>query len=56
MTRQVNVQLGIANIGNFDESVLKLVARGGLRSFNGRIDDLMLFSRALSAEEIAAHR
>ena len=54
LTRDVPVQLGLANLGNFDASTANLEKSGELRSFNGRIDEFALFRRAMSAEEISA--
>lgn len=54
MTRRVPVQLGTANLGNFDSSNPASPVSGVVRNFNGRIDEFALFTRALTAEEIAA--
>ncbi|WP_193210434.1 LamG-like jellyroll fold domain-containing protein [Luteolibacter marinus] len=54
MMRRVPVQLGLANLGNFDASSPDRQEIGELRNFNGRIDEFALFRRALSEEEIAA--
>ena len=54
LVRRVPVQLGLANLGNFDASSPDSFNAGLLRSFNGRIDEFALFRRALDAKEIAA--
>ncbi len=51
MKRRVPIRLGLTHLGNFDP--LTPDSRM-VRNFNGRIDEFALFSRALSAEEIAA--
>lgn len=53
MNRRPAIQLGLANLGNFDASAPEF-ERNIARSFNGRIDEFALFTRALDAEEIAA--
>ena len=53
MKRRTMPQLGMANLGNFDAAVPERQGAGGVRSFNGRIDEFALFTRALSAAEIA---
>jgi hypothetical protein len=53
MKRRPPIQLGLANLGNFDASAPEF-ERSIVRSFNGRIDEFALFTRALDAEEIAA--
>lgn len=53
MTRRPAVTLGMANLGNFDAAVPERQDTGPVRSFNGRIDEFALFTRALSAAEIA---
>lgn len=53
MTRRVPVQLGMANLGNFDGSNPASPVSGVVRNFNGRIDEFALFTRALTAAEIA---
>ena len=53
MKRHPAIQLGLANLGNFDASAPEF-ERNIVRSFNGRIDEFALFTRALDAEEIAA--
>lgn len=52
--RRVPVQLGFANLGNFDASSPASPISGVVRNFNGRIDEFALFTRALTAEEIAS--
>lgn len=54
MKRRVPVQLGFANLGNFDASSPASPVSGVVRNFNGRIDEFALLTRALTAEEIAA--
>ena len=54
MKRRPQVQLGLANLGNFDAGLPEQQENGVIRSFNGRIDEFALFTRALSASEIAA--
>ncbi|MCW1884841.1 FecR domain-containing protein [Luteolibacter flavescens] len=54
MTRKVPIQLGLANLGNFDASSPTSPTNGMVRNFNGRIDEFALLTRALTAEEIAA--
>ena len=53
MKRRPAIQLGLANLGNFDASAPEFET-GIVRSFNGRIDEFALFTRALDASEIAA--
>lgn len=53
MKRRVPVQLGLANLGNFDAASPTSPGVGHVRAFNGRIDEFALFTRALSAGEIA---
>lgn len=53
MKRRIPVQLGLANLGNFDAASPTSAGVGHVRAFNGRIDEFALFTRALSAEEIA---
>lgn len=53
MKRRPALQLGLANLGNFDASAPEFET-GIVRSFNGRIDEFALFTRALDAAEIAA--
>ena len=53
MKRHPAIQLGLANLGNFDASAPEF-QRNTVRSFNGRIEEFALFTRALDAEEIAA--
>lgn len=53
MKRPTTIQLGRANLGNFDPSAPEFET-GIVRSFNGRIDEFALFTRALDATEIAA--
>ncbi|RYD65933.1 MAG: hypothetical protein EOP83_06265 [Verrucomicrobiaceae bacterium] len=55
MKRRVPVQLGLSNLGNFDASSPTSPNIGFVRSFNGRIDEFALLTRALTAEEIAGH-
>jgi len=52
MKRRVPVQLGLANLGNFDASSPASPTSGLVRAFNGRIDEFALLTRALAAEEI----
>ena len=54
MTRHVPVQLGLANLGNFDASSPTSPNIGLVRSFNGRIDEFALLTRALTAQEITS--
>ena len=54
MKRRVPVQLGLANLGNFDASSPTSPNIGLVRSFNGRIDEFALLTRALTAEEITS--
>lgn len=53
MKRRTAIQLGLANLGNFDASAPEF-EKNTVRSFNGRIDEFALFTRALDAAEIAA--
>jgi hypothetical protein len=53
LTRRVPVQLGTANLGNFDASNPASPVSGVVRHFNGRIDEFALLTRALDAGEIA---
>jgi len=53
LTRRVPLQLGLANLGNFDPASPASPGVGRARAFNGRMDEFALFTRALSAEEIA---
>jgi len=53
MKRPTVIQLGMANLGNFDASAPEFKS-SIVRSFNGRIDEFALFTRALEAAEIAA--
>jgi hypothetical protein len=55
MTHRTEVQLGLANLGNFDAASPDRLGNV-VRSFNGRIDEFALFERALDAEEIAEMR
>jgi ferric-dicitrate binding protein FerR (iron transport regulator) len=54
LTRPLPIPLGLANLGNFDPASPSATDSGITRSFNGRIDEFALFTRALSAEEITA--
>jgi hypothetical protein len=54
MARRVPVQLGMANLGNFDGSNPASPTSGLVRSFTGRIDEFALLTRALTAEEITS--
>jgi ferric-dicitrate binding protein FerR (iron transport regulator) len=54
MERRVPVQLGMANLGNFDGSNPASPVSGVVRNFNGRIDEFALLTRALTAEEIGS--
>jgi hypothetical protein len=54
MKRRTPVQLGMANLGNFDAASPASPGAQSGRNFNGRIDEFALFTRALSAGEIAA--
>ncbi|MEK7951373.1 LamG-like jellyroll fold domain-containing protein [Luteolibacter soli] len=54
MSRRVPVQLGLANLGNFDASSPASPTNGLVRAFNGRIDEFALLTRALTAEEITS--
>ncbi|QJE94333.1 LamG-like jellyroll fold domain-containing protein [Luteolibacter luteus] len=53
MARRPAIQLGLANLGNFDASAPEFQTNI-VRSFNGRIDEFAIFTRALDASEIAA--
>lgn len=53
MKRRPAIQLGLANLGNFAPSAPEFET-SIVRSFNGRIDEFALFTRALDAAEIAA--
>lgn len=53
MARRPAIQLGLANLGNFDASAPEFQTNI-VRSFNGRIDEFAIFTRALDATEIAA--
>jgi hypothetical protein len=53
MKRRPAIQLGLANLGNFDASAPEF-ERNTVRSFNGRIEEFALFTRALDAAEINA--
>lgn len=53
MKRHTAIQLGLANLGNYDASAPEFET-GIVRSFNGRIDEFALFTRALDAAEIRA--
>lgn len=55
MTRRFAIPLGMANLGNFD-AAFPDQNDGIIRSFNGRIDEFALFTRALTKEEIAGVR
>lgn len=55
MKRRFPIPLGMANLGNFDSAVPEQ-NDGVIRSFNGRIDEFALFTRALTAKEIAEMR
>jgi hypothetical protein len=55
MTRRPVIPLGMANLGNFDAAAPEQ-NDGIIRSFNGRIDEFALFTRALTAAEIAEKR
>lgn len=52
MQRRPAIQLGLANLGNFDPSAPEFET-GIVRSFNGRIEEFALFARALEDHEIA---
>ncbi|HEY1120731.1 MAG TPA: LamG domain-containing protein, partial [Haloferula sp.] len=54
MKRHVPVQLGLSNLGNFDASSPTSPNIGLVRSFNGRIDEFALLTRALTTEEITS--
>ena len=54
MTRRVPVQLGFANLGNFDASSPASPSSGMVRNFNGRIDEFALLTRALTSAEITS--
>ncbi|WP_367871287.1 LamG-like jellyroll fold domain-containing protein [Luteolibacter sp. Populi] len=56
MKRRPQVQFGLANLGNVDAAQPDQRDKNTVRSFNGRIDEFALFTRALSASEIAAMR
>lgn len=53
LARKSSIQLGLANLGNFDPVAPAAPDSGATRNLNGRIDEFMLYTRALSAEEIA---
>jgi hypothetical protein len=50
--RPTPVQLGLANLGNFDPASEERAKFGTGRSFNGRIDEFALVGRSLKPEEI----
>jgi hypothetical protein len=50
LKRRVPVKLGLTNLGNFDSVIPDI---GAVRNFNGRIDEFAIFTRALTAREIA---
>lgn len=52
MSHQVMIQLGMANIGNFDSGLPSEKDQSPVRNFNGRFDEFALISRALSKEEL----
>lgn len=52
LKRSFLIQLGMANLGNFDAALPSESTNGPVRSFTGRIDEFALFSRALEAKEI----
>lgn len=53
LRRRPFIQLGLANIGNFDEAYSGRPTHE-VRSLNGRIDEFAVFKRALTPAEIAA--
>jgi hypothetical protein len=55
MKRRVLLQLGMANLGNFDSGLPPEQDKTPVRSFNGRIDEFSLISRALTGEEMAPY-
>ena len=55
MKRRPAIPFGMANLGNFD-AAFPDQNDGIIRSFNGRIDEFALFTRALTAAEIAGMR
>jgi hypothetical protein len=50
--RRTPIQLGLANLGNFDPASPERARFGTGRSFNGRIDEFAIIGRAMSSEEI----
>jgi hypothetical protein len=50
--RATPVQLGLANLGNFDPASQERAKFGTGRSFNGRIDEFALIGRSMKPEEI----
>jgi hypothetical protein len=52
MTRRCLIQLGMANLGNFDSGQPSERDHTFVRNFNGRFDEFALISRALSKEEL----
>ncbi|MCW1926104.1 LamG domain-containing protein [Luteolibacter arcticus] len=54
LKRRVPVQLGMANLGNFDAASPASPVSRVVRNFNGRIDEFSLLTRALTAQEITS--
>lgn len=53
-SRSTPINLGMANLGNFDAAIPSRPEIGVVRNFNGRIDEFALIARALDAREIKA--
>lgn len=54
MQRRTPIRLSLANLGNFDAAIPYTTEPGEVRSFNGRMDEFLMFRRALTADEIKA--
>jgi len=52
MKRRPQIQLGSADLGNFDAAQPSIDQGTAVRNFNGRMDEFALIGRALSASEI----
>jgi len=50
-----NVKIGPASIGNWSEPMYRTDPEFVVRNFNGSIDEFMIFSKALTADEISNH-
>jgi hypothetical protein len=53
VTKGIRLRVGSADIGNWTPRIAQ--ASHAVRNFNGRIDELLLFSRALKPEEVRRH-